>query len=172
MQRGRNRRGFTLIELLVVIAIIAVLISLLLPAVQSAREAARRAQCTNNLKQLGLALANYESANGSFPMAFFWQWCDPGRPAAPAASATASGRWSHCCPTMSRPTVQRVQFLGPAFGDINSTVNGTGVATLWCPSDGSIAGYRGPTPPGGQQQPAAPDVVLQLPGNWGYWTGR
>ena len=83
----RNRRGFTLIELLVVIAIIAVLIALLLPAVQQAREAARRTQCKNNLKQLGLAMHNYHDVTQKFPPGYVAQFTGE-------ADTDLDGNWS------------------------------------------------------------------------------
>src|SRR4029078_8330773 len=75
-----QRRAFTLVELLVVIAIIGLLVALLLPAIQAAREAARRSQCKNNLKQIGLALHNYESARGAFPPGFVSRATAPNGP--------------------------------------------------------------------------------------------
>jgi prepilin-type N-terminal cleavage/methylation domain-containing protein/prepilin-type processing-associated H-X9-DG protein len=150
-RRSRPSRGFTLIELLVVIAIIAVLIALLLPAVQSAREAARRMQCTNNLKQITLAMMNYESGNGSLPMGWFraWRydtksWNDSAGPMVVLSQYYEQGNifntWNSSI----------YMYLAE-----NSTLNGIGNQVLWCPSDAKIVNavfnftnVNGPSPTG------------------------
>lgn len=140
MIQNKNRKAFTLIELLVVIAIIAVLISLLLPAVQSAREAARRAQCINNLKQLGLAAHNYESANGSFPMGDH-----PGRNVNGSLMRQNFSQWVALSQFIEQGNVFNMinTQIGMYFGP-NATASGIGISALWCPSDGDIAGTRYP----------------------------
>jgi prepilin-type N-terminal cleavage/methylation domain-containing protein len=122
----KARRGFTLIELLVVISIIGVLIALLLPAVQAAREAARRAQCINNLKQIGLALHNYESANGSFPTGAFFT--SP-RDVQPCTSNNGHTMFSLILPYLEATNVYNsINFLIPENHNVPSS---SGAVDYW-----------------------------------------
>lgn len=130
-----SRRGFTLIELLVVIAIIAVLIALLLPAVQSAREAARRSQCVNNLKQIGLALHNYESANGVFPPTSINFPAPVGGPGTWLYSSSWSA-FGRMAPYWEQGAFFNAINFNWDYDDLpNTTVCCTPLSLLFCPSD-------------------------------------
>lgn len=149
--RTCTRKGFTLIELLVVIAIIAVLIALLLPAVQSAREAARRSQCTNNLKQLGLGIHNYISTNESFPLGGSHAPYDVGGYYNPQPINTQVGaidNWSGwsaqalMLPYLEQtPVYNTMNFSWSATrapgANYNSTAYNTALNIFACPSDGN-----------------------------------
>ncbi|WP_337173158.1 DUF1559 domain-containing protein [Paludisphaera sp.] len=154
--RGQNRRGFTLIELLVVIAIIAVLIALLLPAVQAAREAARRSQCVNNLKQIGLSMHNYHSAVGAFPpgqlqSAHSLNYQPSGNNGGPYAGWTEWSAHAMLLPYMEQGSMYNsINFAFCGGYDDGAQINQTAwtakIAGFLCPSDGNAG--KGTVPVG------------------------
>ncbi len=133
------RQGFTLVELLVVIAIIGILVGLLLPAVQAAREAARRIQCSNNLKQMGLALHNYDSTHRTFPPGFISQvtgtWSGRGNDPIPEAGPGWSF-YAMLLPYMEQSSLhQTINFSLPITHPANQSARSTRVSGYQCPSD-------------------------------------
>ncbi|TWT95285.1 hypothetical protein Pla108_34300 [Botrimarina colliarenosi] len=124
-----NTDGFTLVELLVVIAIIGLLVGLLLPAVQAARESARKSQCKNQLKQIGLAMHNYESSFKRLPTGYAYT---PG----PEGNALGHGWASFLLPFIEeQPIHDQIDFKLPVFHADNQIARETHVTTLLCPTD-------------------------------------
>ncbi len=135
MFRRSNRRGFTLIELLVVIAIIAVLIALLLPAVQQAREAARRSQCKNNLKQIGLGLHNYHETYNSFPRLAYGQ-PNAGNPSWGNLQWEGYGPHTMIMPFIDQaPAYNRLNFSISMSQSPNVEISRQKLTVYTCPSD-------------------------------------
>ncbi|MDB5387237.1 MAG: hypothetical protein JWM11_2883, partial [Planctomycetaceae bacterium] len=133
MKRKRIARGFTLIELLVVIAIIAVLIALLLPAVQQAREAARRTQCRSALKQIGLALHNYHDNTGVLPPG----WIGVNATGQPFVDGGNGWGWAaRILPQMDQaPLFQALNFSLPLMDPMHATARARMLPIYRCPSD-------------------------------------
>jgi len=166
--RKRRLAGFTLIELLVVIAIIAVLIALLLPAVQSAREAARRSQCINNMKQLALALANYESAHGAYPLGYgqraIWDIANTSGTYGDSGWGNYSAHAQLLGFFEQNAIYNSINFSISAASNCDNGTNATAavsrIASFLCPSSPLPVGGYGDT--GYTQRPGIND---QLPGN-------
>lgn len=137
----KSRRGFTLVELLVVIAIIGVLVGLLLPSVQSAREAARRMQCSNNLKQIGLALHNYHDTNNAFPkVSYYWNGNFNGSDRQPAGFFHGFGWRTMILPFMEQNSIyDQIDFSQPINSEAGTPSNLSliqmPIQTFLCPSD-------------------------------------
>jgi prepilin-type N-terminal cleavage/methylation domain-containing protein/prepilin-type processing-associated H-X9-DG protein len=161
-----SRKAFTLIELLVVIAIIAVLIALLLPAVQAAREAARRVQCVNNMKQLGLGVLNYESAVGGFPP----QAVQSGGPGISAPTwETAWGTLPRVLPYMENGQVYNAANLDQHYHNpANGTACSMQISFFICPSEVNLT--IGPVDSNGGGPYAVSTEVFNI-GDWYVWGG-